>query len=255
MQQLFFRIKAYLLYRWHAQNAHDLHSPFVYTLYTQLIRRSNRSLSRKLTKIRKELYNDKQIVTFVDPRTGEKIAEPFGKRARRISSTHKFSLFLARLIDHQGYSRVLETGTGAGATLAYLSYTSAQRVLSLEGSDVLATHVEHLLHQLSPGNYEIIRGQVQDTFIPTLQSLAPEAIFLDADHRSETIRFYLKAIEEHAPSTKCIIIHDIYWSEDMANVWSEIVQNPVYKLTIDLFQAGMVFPHHPMRKQHFCLKF
>lgn len=242
-------------YRLRASNAHDLHSPFVYALYTQIIRKPDQRLAERLKQLRKRMVKDNTTLTISDPRTGQTTTEPFKKRARRISSTHQFSLFLTQLINHQGYSRVLETGTGAGINLAYLSQSSAQNIRSLEGSATLAAHVEQKLRSLSISNCSIEIGKVQDTFIPALQHLQPDMVFLDADHRSETIRFYLDAIATHAPQVQCIVIHDIYWSADMHQAWQQVIQNPAYALTIDIFQAGLLFPHHPMSKQHFQLKF
>ena len=83
----------------------------------------------------------------------------------------------------------------------------------------------------------------------------PELCFIDADHRSEAVSFCIETLVKHAPNLKCIIIHDIYWSPDMLNYWKTIVADHRFVLTVDLFQAGLIFLDIDTPKQHFSVRF
>lgn len=37
--------------------------------------------------------------------------------------------------------------------------------------------------------------------------------------------------------------------------WEAAIDNPDLSLTIDLFRAGLIFPHREMNKEHFCLRY
>ena len=37
--------------------------------------------------------------------------------------------------------------------------------------------------------------------------------------------------------------------------WNALCADPQVILTIDLFRVGLVFPSHPMSKEHFCLRY
>lgn len=152
------------------------------------------------------------------------------------------------------YDRVLEAGTSLGINATYLARTKASRVWTMEGIEVIADLAKQRFEKLELDHVRVIKGLVEHTFRDSL-SLNPDIIFIDADHRSEAIFWYLRVIQEMNIPVKCIVIHDIYWSKDMNRAWKKIIKDEQYNLTIDVFQAGIIFPNHPMEKQHFVVKF
>ncbi len=255
MASPFFTVKEYLKYRSEALNAHDLHSPFVFDLYNEVIRKRAKVQESALRKLRQKITRSDLTVDFQDPKTGGNHRSTVKKLSRRVASSHSFSYFLFKLINHQKYHTVLEAGTSIGLNTLYMAQSVASSVWTLEGSPQIANIAKRHFEKLGLSDIHQVIGDVRDTFVSTLSESQPALIFLDADHRSDTIAFYLDAIRKHSPGTECIIVHDIYWSQDMKNSWSAIVKNPAYPLTIDIFQAGIIFPHHPIKKQHFVLKF
>lgn len=153
-----------------------------------------------------------------------------------------------------GYQTVLETGTSVGLNTAYLAHSNASSIYTIEGSAEIAREAQEGFDQLGLQQINLRIGLVKEVFESVLNESTPGLIFLDADHRLETMRYYMDAIATHSPGTACIVIHDIYWSAGMKQAWQEIVGNPQYALTIDLFEAGVVFPSYPMEKQHFTLR-
>lgn len=254
LRRALFTLKHFLLYSLQAQTAHGLHSPFVYQLYLHVLKKKAGKREKELLKLRKNLSNNPRSVSYQDPKTRIEIQSTIRRLSKTSASRHRFGCFLVNLIDHMGYQSVLETGTSIGLTTCYLAQSTAKRVVSIEGSESLATIARMHLATQQSDHAEIIVGQVQEVFTPSLRKHQPELVFLDADHRSETIAFYLQSIQEMT-GVKCIVIHDVYWSQDMLRAWQAAVQDQNYHLTIDIFQAGLIFPDYPMEKQHFSLKF
>jgi predicted O-methyltransferase YrrM len=250
-----FRLFKYIKYRIRAIDAHSLHSPFLYELYTKVLNSADNEHHAAINALQKSIFRSQEWLTYEDPKTDQLRHEQVGNWAKRVTSSAKFMAFLIRLINHLNVKTVLEAGTAAGVNALSMSRSGASKIISLEGSETIAALAQKTIDQYNSHGIEIISGKVQHTFVKALNQHQPELIFLDADHRSSTIRFYLDAINEMNAQPKCILIHDIYWSKDMHTAWESIVKNSSYNLTIDLFEVGLVFPNQPMQKQHFTIRF
>ena len=225
----------------------------MFELYKKGLKKWDDQESNRLLQHR-QIDNPNQIIKYTDPRFLEDITTSVGRLASRVASTHKFSYFLYKLINHMQYDRILEAGTSLGINATYLGSTKASRVWTMEGIEEIADLAIERFQKLEYDHVRVVKGLVEHTFRDSL-GLNPDMIFIDADHRSEAIFWYLRIIKEMNIQPKCIIIHDIYWSRDMNKAWKQIVKDEQYSLTIDIFQAGIIFPDHPMEKQHFVVKF
>lgn len=256
MHFFWFRLKNYLRFRLRAQGSHGLHSPFLFELYNKVIKPSRNFSLANVEKLRKELTRNHQIIDLYDLKTKENYKRTISSIAKTSLSTRRFSAFLHLLIDHLGYEKIVETGTSLGINSLYLAGPdSAKKVTTLEASTVIASIAKKQFSKLLHHKIEIKGGTIQEEFESLLVKEQPELCFLDADHRSEVVKMCVDLIMAHCPDIKCIIIHDIYWSPDMLAGWNQLIEEPRFPLTIDLFQAGIIFPQMKMQKQHFTLRF
>ncbi|MFY0599029.1 MAG: class I SAM-dependent methyltransferase [Cyclobacteriaceae bacterium] len=250
-----FAIREFIKYKFRAKNAHGIHSPFVFNLYNEVISKQDKSLSESCRRIRTETFRSKARIEYTNPKTGHKRDEIFANWAKRVTSTKKFNVFLIQLINHLEVKTVLETGTAAGINASCLSLSNASRIVTIEGSNEISKIAQEVISRFGGEKVELIQGNVKDIFEEVLTNQAPDLVFLDADHRSETIEFYLDSIEHTTQQPKCILVHDIYWSKDMHQAWKRIVNSDKYTLTIDLFEVGLIFPNFPAQKQDFSIQF
>lgn len=132
---------------------------------------------------------------------------------------------------------------------------SVERVSTIEASPIISSIAKEQFAKLLQHKIEITTGTIQDVFESVVVRDCPQLCFIDADHRSEAVRFCIDTLMTHVPEIKCIIVHDIYWSEDMLDSWQQMVSDDRFPLTVDLFQAGLIFPNLEMPKQHFTLRF
>ncbi|MEO9476320.1 MAG: hypothetical protein ABJG41_12320 [Cyclobacteriaceae bacterium] len=251
----FFTANEFLKYKNRAVNAHGLHSPFLFNLYNQVIKARDKKLKADLKTLRKSVFSSNEVLIYTDPKTLELRNEQTGTWAKRVTSSLRFNIFLIKLIDYLQTETVLETGAAAGINAASLSHSTANKIVTMEGSKEIAQLARQTINKFGKQDVDIIEGEITDTFADSLSKYSPDLIFLDADHRKETIRFYMDEISKAKQAPKCILIHDIYWSRDMKQAWLEVVQTPSFNLTIDLFEVGLVFPNYQMEKQHFRIKF
>lgn len=226
----------------------------MFDLYNRVIKPSKRTPLPEIKQLRSLLISDDQLIDVVDFKTGKSKRTTVGAVAASSLSSLKFMNFLRLLTEYLKASVILETGTSLGLNAVSLSKSkSLNKVVSIEGSEII--------HQLATRNCEkepridLIQGDIYKLLGPTLSRYQPDVVFLDADHRASAIEFCLEQVMLHCPNVKCIVIHDIYWSPDMLAGWQSIVEDPKYSLTLDIFQAGLIFPNHPIVKQHFTLRF
>lgn len=251
-----FRLKHYLRYQWNAVGPHALHSPFLFDLYNKVIKPSSKFRLDNVEALRKELKSDHQVIDLYDLKTNRSYRKTVSAIANTSLSTPKFSAFLYLLIDHLKITRVLETGTSLGLNSLYLAGPQlVNNVRTLEASPIIASIAKKQFSKLLQHKIQIKVGTLQDAFEALVVKEQPEICFLDADHRSAAIQSCVDILMKHCPNIKCIIIHDIYWSTDMLAGWNELRQRKEFALTVDLFQAGLIFPNLDMPKQHFTLRF
>lgn len=249
-----FTAGSFLSYLWRACGAHGLHSPFVYSLCRQVIQQADREHSAELDRVRNELLANRQVIDIIDFKSGKTRRATVGDVAKSALSQAKFMHMLRLLSNYLQAEVVLETGSSLGLNARSLAGSETVRqVVSIEGSEI----IHQLARKTCEGSpkIELLSGNLYDLLEPTLVRYQPEVIFLDADHRSSAIQYCLDKIMTHCPQVRCVVIHDIYWSHDMAAGWHSVVANPAFTLTIDVFQAGLLFPRYPIQKQHFTLRF
>jgi len=245
-----------LKYRLHAVGPHALHSPFLFELYNEVVKPSRKFRLENVEQLRKELKSDHKIIDLFDLKTKKSYRKTIRSIAKTSLSTPKFSAFLFKLIDWMKIERVMETGTSLGINALYMAGPErVKRVLSIEASPIISSIAQKQFSRLFQHKIEIKQGTVQDVFAPMLVKEQPELCFIDADHRYQNVISCTESILTHCQEIRCIIIHDIYWSPGMLKAWNQLISDARFNLTVDLFQAGLIFPTIEMPKQHFTLHF
>ena len=252
---LLFRIKEYLNYRFRAVGPHSLHSPFVFQLYNETIKAATKGKLAPLEKLRGKLLKNDQLIEVANFKTGKVAMSTIASVAKSSLSTSRFSSFLALLVRFLQADSILETGTSLGLNSLYLASAKPGRLTTIEGSQVIASLARKIFEQHQAATIRLVNGNLYTLLEEEIVRIHPDFYFLDADHRSSSIVFCLDLILRHTPEAKCIVIHDIYWSDDMKALWDELQDDPRFPLTIDLFDAGLLFPSLEMEKQHFTLRF
>ena len=251
---LFFRLYNRISFLIKAKGLHGTHSPFVYELIRQCIKPSRKTKIADIEELRKKLSEDHQLVEVVDFKRSRTDLRRISTITRTSLSTRKFSSMLLHLANYLQAESGLETGTSLGLNTLYLSHSHLKTITSIEGSKVIATMARKNIAPRS-NTVRVINEDLYKVLEEEIVRAHPDFYFLDADHRSTAVAFCVDLILKHTPDAKCIVIHDIYWSKDMKEMWLQLTQDPRFNLSIDLFEGGLLFPNVEMPKQHFTLRF
>ena len=257
-------ISAYLRHLWQARDEHALHSPFVYSLYTQAIRsRAKPPASAQIEALRKTLRHSGETVQVTDygagSRTHNGLVRLVADIARSAQKPPRYAQLLYRLAQYTNAKTVLELGTSLGLTTAYLAQAVAEtggQLISFEGCPNIADLARRHLTQLSCGPAEIVTGNLDQTLADRLVNLSPlDLVFFDANHRCEPTLTYFETALANAHNDSLFVFDDIHWSADMEQAWATIQAHSATRVTIDLFGVGLVFFRREQPKQHFVLRF
>lgn len=258
-------IRAYLQYWFRAGDAHSLHSPFAFDLYTRTIRVHDAAnpVFADIQCLRRQLLRCRDIINILDFGAGSRVSSSnqrtIGDIVRHTQKPDRFGRLLYRLIDRFESSTVFDLGTSLGLTTAYLARASGRHnghVITFEGCPETATVARQNLAGLSVSNVDIVVGNIDRTL--TEQVALVERInlaFFDANHRYEPTVRYFETCLPKAHNDTVFVFDDIHWSADMERAWETIKNHPSVTITVDLFDVGLVFFRREQPKQHFTLRF
>ena len=254
--------KGYCRYWLHAMNEHSLHAPFVYHLYCQAIKPDKKeSHFVRLENIRASLRQSTERISVDDLGAGSRVESSADRAVRSIAkhglSSPKFSRLLNRLITYFDATYVVELGTALGVNTLYLSTACpTAKIYSLEGAEALADHAESLFAQEKQRNIKVVRGDIDQT-LPQLLADLPrvDLAYLDANHRYAPTVHNFEQIVSKVHQKSVVVIDDIYWSAGMQRAWQHIQEHEAVTVSVDLFDAGLVFFTPQRVKQHYTLMF
>lgn len=257
------RLLKYLNYRLTAHTEHDVHSPFVYNFYQDLI--ANAPMFEDfiaLEQIRKQLQQNQTTITITDLGAGSK---KLNSNIRSISdivqhgiARKKQAEFLYRLVKRFSPKNIIELGTSVGLTSLYLAKAHAASTLyTIEGCPELSTFSKKQFEQQHVNNITSITGNFNEELPKLLSSLeSVDLVYFDGNHAYEPTMAYFKMALEKKHAGTILIFDDIYWSAGMEKAWTEIHTHPEVRLSMDFFQFGIVFFRTEQKnKEHFVLKF
>lgn len=245
------------------RKGHGVHSPFVYDFIKHVLRdKIEKPFFQEIELRRKKLLNNTSFIMVEDFGAGSAIISTNKRRVDAIAKSSlkskKYAQLLYRIASYFKTDSILELGTSFGITTSYLAKSNnTVKIITMEGSQAIATIAQENFSSLQLKNIEIIEGDFNKTLPNYLADdpIIPLA-FIDGNHRKEPTLNYFHQIIKHVNESTIIIFDDIHWSSEMESAWDAIKQHPSVTLTIDLFFIGMVFFKKDFKvKQHFSIQF
>lgn len=255
----------YLNYRLRARHrkGRGIHPPFAFEIVNNVIYGKGPGVPglAKIEEYRLELLNKSGIIPVEDHGAGSRRGVDGERRicdlVRNTAVSPKRGRLLSRLVDHLKPSTMIELGTGTGIGSLYMALGNPKgRLFTCEGSPAIAHLAEEGFEKLGIGNIEVHKG----LFAEMLPGLINQAgldlfVFIDGDHREERLISYASSILDSERQNLAIAMDDIHWSKGMYRAWIKIIRHPEVRLSIELFNTGIVFVGEKIQKDHFVVIF
>ena len=235
-----------------------VHSPFIFRLIKYVFREQNPYyIYNSVEKARSSLLSDSNEIANKDYGTGtakkRKIADMAGKSLK----SKKYSQLLFRLINFSKPKTIFELGTSLGITTMYLAGADSEsRCITVEGCPQTLEVARRLFNQNNYTNIESHCGNIDNLLLELLQNIHElDFVFFDANHKKvPTLNYFYQCLEK--TSAKSIFVFDdIYWSREMTQAWKQIINHPCVRVSVDIFQMGIVFFDEELQKGNYRLRF
>lgn len=157
-----------------------------------------------------------------------------------------------RLANYLQPACVFEIGTGSGLTARYLA-EACPRATVFSYSDKREEAVERILSARS--NITYLSGNFADKInrMLILQDIKPELIHI-AD--TPDYAYVFDVMSQFADERTCIVIAHPYADEKKKNWWKEeILEDPLVRVTFDLYDVGLVFFDKKRAKENHIVNF
>jgi len=250
----------YIKYCLIAKRRHGIHSPFVYDFGDKCLNLPVPAYEFNMFKdLKASFLADKTLIDVNDLGAGSKKLK--SKRsvqqiARTAGSSDKYGKLLFRLVAHYQPKNVLELGTSLGLGTYLLAAGDANvAVTTVEG----CANTYDFARRRFPSSQHHKVMFVNSSFTDFLMGLSSDTLFdliyIDGDHRSESLFEQLELLAPHTHDESVIVLDDIRWSKDMLRGWKELVKSKDYHLSIDLFKVGILLKRSHQEKEHFVIRY
>lgn len=255
-----FRFKEWCKYHLVADNVYNLHSPFLYQFWQNIIQPAKKdTLYRtKIQPLLRALYADNTILKKTDLGTGANAGvEKVSYVARTSSVRAKYGHILHQLVKHFKPNVMIELGTCLGVSTHYLVHDFiGTHFYSIEGSPARYSIAKSYLDALQKPNILLIQGSFEHVLADILgQHKTLDLVFIDGNHTFEATVRYFTLFLPHLHAQSILIFDDIHWSAGMLAAWQKIYQHPSVSLTIDLFQLGICFFNPALSKENKVIRY
>lgn len=151
---------------------------------------------------------------------------------------------------------MLEIGTSFGISTAYIRMAAPKATFyTIEGNQEIATIAQKTFSQLEIPFSCLLQGPATDVLLKHV-AVTPllDFVYLDAHHTKEaTLQFFEILLPSLHPGS-VVVVGDIHWSAGMERAWEILVEQTAVTLSIDIYDAGILFFDKALRKETEILK-
>jgi predicted O-methyltransferase YrrM len=253
----------YLNYLLTAKTKYGIHSPFVYSLVTEVLEdRHVPTECLKIRALRKQLCQSKRLLEVTDFGSG-KGSRPYtlhlktvGQIGARSSVDHASGELLHRLVARFKPENILELGTSLGISTLYLATAEPRaKVITIEGCSTTSEVARENFADFGLQNIEMLTGRFEDILPEVLKRTGTvDFAYIDGHHEYEPTKKYVEMILRKISENSVVVIDDIHWSAGMEKAWKEVCSFAQVKISVDVFRFGMLFFREGLTKQHFVIR-
>ena len=228
----FLRGLYYLNYINNALDGHQIHSPYVFNLYSALIKNNGSRFKPRET--HKRLFNLEQINALIT-----------SKKTRK---------YIANIVPHLDLQSLLyvhcDYEPHSKNDLSHIKFITTQ----IEHTSLVNTVATSLPTQKLNLNNTDIKIDPKASFFHIMQRDPCEMVILDVSWVCKDLTDCLELLSPLYHPPKAIMFLNIHHNRKNHQSWNMISNDAEISLSIDLFHIGLIFLNLKMEKQHFILK-
>lgn len=246
MSKAFMAIK-FLQHQWLALTSHEVHSPFLFRLNSEVLQDTRHYYAfDEIAFRRDQLLQSTERIPVADFGAGSHAVQGRERLVADIARTSltsaHFGKLLFRLAQFNQPKTILELGTSLGISAAYLAKAAPEaRLITLEGSPQIARIAREQFKSLGLPHVEVLEGEFGNTLPKALAQVQTlDMVFIDGNHQFEPTLAYFHQIKPYLHDHAIVIFDDIHWSKGMHQAWEALKKDPMVRVSIDLFYKGII---------------
>lgn len=250
----------YIKYQWNAKRRFGIHSPFVYDFGANCLSLPiSREIYKSFKRLKRTLKKDVTQIKVHDLGAGSrKLTQHRTVRqiAKISGSNDKYGKLLYRIVKHYDSKNILELGTSLGLGTYMLAAGNAKtKVTTVEGCENTSKIAQKYFPKKQRSKVTFINDSFNH-FLASLKAQPPfDLIFIDGDHKSESLFEQLRLLESYIDDETIIILDDIRWSKDMFKAWNTLANSDYFHLSLDLFKMGILMKRTHQQKEEFIVRY
>lgn len=249
--------------RWYlrSRTRYDVHSPYL-SEFVREVYRDDRHYAAfdRIRQLRRYWAGRRESVPLQSLGAPSRTTSRRQRSAASLVRTNAISAasgkFLFRLALWLRPERIIELGTNAGISTAYLHAADTRTPLAtVEGNPAVAALAAESFRQFGASDQLAASVATFDRWFAR-QSPGPPArllAFIDGDHRYRPTLDYVERLLTRANNESVIIVADIHWSVGMERAWEELKGHPRVTASVDTYHFGLLFLRPGLGGPHLAL--
>jgi predicted O-methyltransferase YrrM len=257
-----FRLTSSLRWYLSARTRYDIHSPYLCDFIAEVYRDDRHYYAFSRVADLREFWRGRGChVNLKSLGAPSKTTRNSQRSASSLVSSNaigdRSGRFLFRLVLWLQPERIIEFGTNAGISTAYLHLADTRTPLdTVEGNPEVAALARESFDFISSSRHLRSAALIFTDWIDK-QTAPPEPqrllFFLDGDHRYQPTLDYVEQILAWADNESVIVVADIHWSKGMERAWDQLKTHPRVTASVDTYHFGLLFLRPEMRGPHLAL--
>lgn len=250
--------RSWFTYFLKSKGRHGIHSPFVFQFVNEcLTTKVTKNFVTKRKSFIKTLLKDKEPFVINDLGVGSKKLNQT-RTARKLVKTSSskgiYGEVLWKIAQFYKPKLSLELGTSVGVGTFTLCQGNENGIVhTVEGCSNTLYKAEKAFSELEITNCITFNSDFND-FLKIQSNIKYDLVFLDGNHSKSATLLYLELLKDKSHDQTFFIFDDIRWSEDMWDMWQEVVESEDFHVTIDLGRMGIALRRPEQVKEHFVVR-
>lgn len=249
LQYWFFRLTAALRWYLGASTRYDVHSPFLSDFVREVYRDERHYQAFDTVRaLRTYWRTQRQPVNLLSLGAPSRTTRRDRRSASSLVSSNAIGQtsgeFLFRLALWLKPARIIEFGTNAGISTAYLQLADTRTPLAtVEGNPEVAALARITFERLAPLPQLQASTATFSDWLDRQPATQPVNLlfFLDGDHRYGPTLKYVEQLLAQATDDSVLVVADIHWSRGMERAWTDLKAHPRVTASVDTYHFGLLF--------------